>query len=288
MRSPSPRYVPPASLLVLGGIVSVQFGGAVATTLITRVGAAGAVTLRLGLGVVVLLVLARPRLRRRSGRDWLAVAAFGSVLAVMNLSFYLALARLPLGVAVTVEFVGPLGLAAVLSRRRQDLVAVAVAASGVVLVNGHDLSAVNWAGVGFGLLAGACWAAYVMLSAETGRRFAQLDGLALAMVVSTALIAPAGIASSGEELLAGPVLLVGAAVAVLSSVLPYSLELLALRRMRPAVFGVLLSLEPAVGALAGLVVLGQRLGWLQLVGVGCVVAASIAVTRSSTSEQLDL
>jgi inner membrane transporter RhtA len=279
---------PPAPLLVLGGIVSVQFGGALAATLIPRIGAAGTVTLRLGLGVLVLLVVARPRLRGRAGRDWAAVGAFGATLGLMNLSFYLALERLPLGVAVTVEFIGPLGLAAVMSRHRRDLAAVAVAAAGVVLVNGHELSEVDWVGVGFGLGAGLGWAAYILLSAETGRRFAQLDGLALAMVVSTVLVAPLGIGSAQGELLSGHVLLVGAAVALLSSVLPYSLELLALRRMKPVVFGILMSLEPAVGALAGLAVLGQRLGAVQVLGMACVVAASISITRAQGSEPLDL
>src|SRR6266542_3370724 len=262
----------PAPLLVLGGVVSVQFGGALAATLIPGIGAGGAVTLRLGLGAVVLLLVARPRLRGRDWRDWRAAVGFGLTLGLMNLSFYLALARLPLGVAVTVEFIGPLGLAAVLSRRARDLVAVAVAAAGVVLVNGRDLHAVNWTGVGFGLLAGACWASYILLSAETGRRFGQLDGMALA----------------GGTLVEPHNLLTGAAVAVLSSVLPYSLELLALRRIRPVVFGILMSLEPAVGALAGFSVLGQRLSVLQIGGMACVVAASIAVTRSRGTEQLDL
>ena len=278
MRSPTP----PAPLLAIGGIVSVQFGGALASSLIDRIGAPGTVTLRLGLGVLVLLAIARPRVRERSGRDWAAVAGFGVTLGLMNLSFYEALDRLPLGVAVTIEFIGPLGLAAVLSRRRADLAAVLVAAIGVVLVNGHELGAVDWVGVAFGLGAGVGWAAYILLSAETGRRFAQLDGLALAMVVSTLVVAPYGLTTAGSEL-TGRVLLVGAAIAMLSSVLPYSLELLALRRMRPAAFGVLMSLEPAVGALAGLVVLGQRLGAVQIAGMACVVAASIAITRTASS-----
>lgn len=279
---------PPAPLLVIGGVVSVQFGGALAATLIERVGAEGAVTLRLALAVPVLLVVARPRLRGRSHRDYVAVAGFGLVLAGMNLSFYLALDRLPLGVAVTIEFIGPLGLAAALSRRGRDLAAVAVAGLGVILVNGHDLSRVDWIGVGFALIAGVCWAGYILLSAETGRRFAQLDGLALAMVVSALAVAPIGIALTGRDLLEPQVLLVGAAIAVLSSVLPYSLELVALRRLRPAVFGILLSLEPAVAALAGLLVLGQRLSIAQLLGMACVVSASIAVTRTRESEPLDL
>lgn len=281
-------YTPPAPLLAIGGIVSVQFGAALASTLIERIGAPGTVTLRLGIGVLVLLAIARPRVRGRSRRDWAAVAAFGLTLAVMNLSFYEALARLPLGVAVTIEFVGPLGLAAVMSRRRIHLLAVLGAAIGVVLVNGHELGAVDWVGVAFGLAAGLGWAAYILLSAETGRRFAQLDGLALAMVVSTLVIGPYGLATAGAELTAGHVLLVGAGVALLSSVLPYSLELLALRRMGPAFFGVLMSLEPALGALAGLLVLGQRLGIVQIIGMACVVGASITISRTRETEPIDV
>lgn len=279
--------VPPTAL-VLGGIVSVQIGGALAATLIPDIGATGAVALRLAVAVPILLVLARPRLRGRTWRDVRAVVAFGITLGLMNLCFYLSLERLPLGVAVTIEFIGPLGLAAAMSRRARDLVAVAVAGVGVVLVNGHELSRVDWIGVGFAFLAGCLWAAYILLSAETGRRFAQLDGLALAMVVATLVTAPPGIAEAGSDLLDPHILLVGICVAVLSSVLPYSVELLALRRMKPAVFGILLSLEPAVAAVAGLIVLSQRLGAVQIAGMACVVAASIAVTRTQRSEPLDI
>jgi inner membrane transporter RhtA len=279
--------VPPTAM-VLGGVVSVQFGGALAATLISRLGAPGTVSLRLALAAPVLLLIARPHLRGRSRSDYLAVLAFGTVLGLMNLSFYLSLERLPLGVAVTIEFIGPLGLAAAMSRRRRDLLAVATAALGVVLVNGHELSAVNWAGVGFAALAGVLWAGYILLSAETGRRFVQLDGLALAMVVSTLITAPVGVISAGSDLLHWRVLAVGAAIALLSSVLPYSLETLALRRMKPAVFGILMSLEPAVAALAGLLVLNQRLTVIQLVGMVCVVGASISITRTPRSEAPDI
>lgn len=278
----------PAAGLVLGGVVSVQFGGALAAKLIGEIGPAGTVTMRLLLAVPILLLVARPRLRGRTRNDLLAVVAFGIVLGLMNLSFYLSLERLPLGVAVTIEFIGPLGLAAAMSRRRRDLIAVAAATAGVVLVNGHDLSKVDWIGVGFAGMAGVLWAGYILLSAETGRRFAQLDGLALAMVVSTLITAPIGIATAGADLLHWPHLALGAAIAVLSSVLPYSLETLALRRMNPAVFGILMSLEPAVGAFAGLLVLSQRLSVVQIAGMVCVVAASITVTRTPRSEQRDL
>jgi inner membrane transporter RhtA len=190
------------------------------------------------------------------------------------------LERLPLGVAVTIEFLGPLGLAAAMSRRRRDLLAVAAAAAGVVLVNGNELSAVNWAGVGFAGLAGALWACYILLSAETGRRFAQLEGLALSMVVSTLITAPVGLLAVRGDLLHWDVLGIGAAIAMLSSVLPYSLETVALRRIRPAVFGILMSLEPAVGAFAGFLVLDQRLAVVQLAGMACVVGASIAASEA--------
>ncbi|MFC0626537.1 EamA family transporter [Kribbella deserti] len=244
--------------------------------------------MRLLLAVPILLLIARPTLRNRTRHDLLAVVAFGTVLGLMNLSFYLSLERLPLGVAVTIEFIGPLGLAAVMSRRRRDFVAVAAAAVGVVLVNGHDLAEVDWLGVGFAAMAGVLWAAYILLSAETGRRFDQLDGLALAMVVSSIIVTPIGIGTSGTDLLHWHYLALGGAIAVLSSVLPYSLETLALRRMNPAVFGILMSLEPAVGALAGLLVLSQRLDAVQIAGMACVVIASIAVTRTSRSELRDL
>ncbi len=270
----------PAPLLVLTAIVSVQFGGALAATLIPLVGAAGSVALRLVLAAAVLLAVARPRLRGRTRADWLTVCAFALVLGLMNLAFYSSLARLPLGVAVTIEFVGPLVLATVLSRRLRDLVAVAGAALGVVLISGA--LTVPWdqlevTGILLALTAGACWAAYILLSARTGTRFAQLDGLAIAMAIAALVVAPLGLATAGSALLSWDALWRGAGIALLSSVLPYSLELIALRRLSARVFGVLLSLEPAVAAVAGLVVLGQRLTPPQLVGLACVTAASALV-----------
>ena len=257
-----------------------QFGGALAATLIPLVGAAGSVALRLVLAAAVLLAVARPRLRGRTRADWLTVCAFALVLGLMNLAFYSSLARLPLGVAVTIEFVGPLVLATVLSRRLRDLVAVAGAALGVILISGA--LTVPWdelevTGILLALTAGACWAAYILLSARTGTRFAQLDGLAIAMAIAALVVAPLGLATAGSALLSWDALWRGAGIALLSSVLPYSLELIALRRLSARVFGVLLSLEPAVAALAGLVVLGQRLTRPQLVGLACVMAASALV-----------
>jgi len=267
----------PAPLLVLAAIISVQFGGAMAATLIPLVGVFGSVTLRLTIAAAILLVVARPRLRGRTTRDWLVVGGFGAVLAMMNAFFYGALARIPIGVTVTVEFIGPLLLATVLSHRRKDLLAVAGAAAGVVLISGitsTPWSEIDLVGLGLALAAGAAWAGYIVLSSRTGARFAQLEGLAIAMTVAAVLVAPAGVATAGSALWTPDALWRGAAIAVLSSVLPYSLELIALRRLAANVFGILLSLAPAVAALAGLFVLGQRLSASQLLGMACVVAAS--------------
>jgi inner membrane transporter RhtA len=267
----------PAPLLVLAAIVSVQFGGAMAATLIPLVGVFGSVTLRLAIAALVLLVFARPRLRGRTTRDWLVVGAFGVVLAMMNLFFYGALARIPIGVTVTVEFIGPLVLATVLSHRRKDLLAVAGAAVGVVLISGitsTPWAEIDLAGLCLALAAGAAWAGYIVLSSRTGARFAQLDGLAIAMTIAAVLVVPVGVTTAGPALWTPDALWRGAAIALLSSVLPYSLELIALRRLAAHVFGILLSLEPAVAALAGLFVLGQTLTAPQLLGMACVVAAS--------------
>ncbi|MEP7193246.1 MAG: EamA family transporter [Actinomycetota bacterium] len=267
----------PAPLLVLAAIISVQFGGAMAATLIPLVGVFGSVTLRLTIAAAILLVVARPRLRGRTTGDWLVVGAFGAILAMMNLFFYGALARIPIGVTVTVEFIGPLMLATVLSHRRKDLLAVAGAAVGVVLISGMTSTPwgeIDLAGLGLALAAGAAWAGYIVFSSRTGARFAQLDGLAIAMTIAAVLVAPLGLASAGSALWAPDALWRGATIALLSSVLPYSLELIALRRLAAHVFGILLSLEPAVAALAGLFVLGQKLSASQLLGMACVVAAS--------------
>lgn len=268
----------PAPLLVLGGIVSVQFGGALAATLVPEIGAGGSVLLRTGIAAVILLVIVRPRLGGHDRRAWATVVAFGVALGLMNWSFYGSLAHLPLGVAVTVEFLGPLVLTTVLSRRPLDFVAVAAAGGGVLLISEAftvPLDDLSFVGLGLAATAGVCWAAYILLSGRTGAAFDKLDGLAIALVVSTVVVLPAGL--RGGELWTGEYLLKGFGLAVLSSLLPYSLELLALRRLSAAVFGILLSLEPAVAALAGLILLGQRLDALQVAGLVMVVLASAIV-----------
>ncbi len=270
----------PAPVLVLGGIVSVQVGGALAKSLFDQVSAAGVTTLRLAAAAVVMLVLVR---RIRLHRDELALLGlYGLSLAVMNGTFYQALSRVPIGAAVTVEFLGPLAVAVAGSRRRRDALAVVLAASGILLLargGGH----LDPLGLLLAAVAGACWGAYIVISAEVGRRHSGSAPLAVAMTVGAVLVLPFGLPSALHA--DAHTLLIGAGVGVLSSVIPYSLELQALRRLPANVFGVLMSLEPAVAALAGLVVLGERLHAPQWVGIGCVIAACAAVTATRSPDR---
>jgi inner membrane transporter RhtA len=266
---------------VLAAICSVQFGAGFAVTLFDRVGPAGAVVLRLAIGAVVLVLLWRPDPRRLSREERRLVLAFGCSLGLMNWTFYEAIDRIPLGVGVTLEFVGPLGVAVAGSRRPLDVLWVLLAAAGVVTLAGVGGSDLDPVGIVLALAAGACWAAYILLSARTGRAIAGGTGLALAMVPAALIPLGAGFHQGGTELLAPAVLAAGAVVALASSVIPYSLELDALRRLPPSVFGVLMSLEPAAAALSGLVILGQDLTASQVAAIGLVVVASAGASGVS-------
>jgi inner membrane transporter RhtA len=259
---------------VLGGVFSVQLGAAVAFGLFDEVGPAGTVFLRLALSAVLLCAIWRPAVRGRSASDLRLAAMFGIALAAMNFSFYEALDRIPLGIAVTCEFVGPLAVAVAGSHRRLDLAWVALAALGILSLSPGFGGSIDGLGVLFAFIAGAFWAAYIVLTASVGRRFPGGSGLALALAIGTVPLIPVGIADGGANLLDGEVLLAGLGVAVLSSAIPYSLELEALRRLATGTFGVLMSLEPAVAALVGFVVLGQDLSAAEVVGIALVVVAS--------------
>jgi inner membrane transporter RhtA len=265
--------------LVLIGILSVQFGAGVAKTVFDEVSPTTIVWLRLVTSALILVAIARPALRGRSRQDWLVVLAFGLTLGVMNWSIYQSFARIPIGLAVTLEFVGPLTLAVLGSRRPRDLVWVGLAGLGVLLL-GVQPGDLTWAGVGFALLAGASWAAYILLSAQTGRRWQGVDGLALASLVATLLLSPLALGRYAGQLADARIVLLGALVGLLSSVIPYTCELVALRSLRPAVFSILMSLEPAAAALAGLLVVHEKLSLLQLAAMACVVVASVGATRS--------
>ncbi len=266
---------PPAQ--VLAGIVSVQVGAALAKQLFGVLGSAGTVALRLFFAALVLLVIWRPSLRA-TRRAWTVVVGYGLILGVMNLCFYLALATMPLGIVVTIEFLGPLAVAIGGSRRLLDGLWALLAAGGVVLL-AEGRGEVQLVGILFALAAAACWACYILLSAALGRHTTSGGGLALGMTLAAIVVAPVGILDSGAGLFEPWVLAVGLGVALLSSVIPYSLELEALRRIPPKVFGVLMSLEPAVAALVGLIVLGEILHPIQWVAVLLVVTASAGATR---------
>lgn len=292
-RGPFPRFsltafagrtmgaIPPPAQ-VLFGIVSVQVGAAFAKQLFGAVGSVGTVALRLFFAAVVLVAIWRPTLRM-GRRAWVVAVTYGVVLGAMNLCFYLAFERIPLGITVTIEFLGPLTIALAGSRRWIDALWALLAAGGVVLLaeGRGDLSLV---GILFALGAAVCWGCYILLSAALGRHTSEGSGLAIGMVFAAMVVVPVGAVGTGTALLDPWILVIGLAVALLSSVIPYSLELEALRKMPPRVFGVLMSLEPAVAALVGLLVLHEALEPLQWLAVFCVVAASAGATRTARPE----
>jgi inner membrane transporter RhtA len=271
----------PPTLLVLGGIGSVQFGAAFAKTQFDEIGPGGAVLLRVMFAALIMCALWRPALRGRSAADWRLILVYGFVLVAMNFTYYESLDRIPLGIAVTFEFVGPLGVAVAGSRHALDLVWVALAAAGILLLSGFGTADLDPVGVALALTAGGFWAAYILIAARVGRTIPGAQPLALAMAAGTIMLAPIGVGQGGADLLSVSVLAIGAAVAVLSSVIPYTLELEALRRMPSNVFGVLMSLEPAAASLAGFIILGEDLVAREIVAIGLVVAASAGAARGA-------
>jgi inner membrane transporter RhtA len=281
---PARRSLGPVALVV-GGALSVQFGAAIAVLLMPRAGALGVVTLRLVLAALVLLAFCRPRVRGHSRADWGTVIVFGAAMAAMNVLFYQAADRIPLGAAVTLEVLGPLALSVIASRRLVNLLWAALALAGVVLLGGGGFDRLDPVGAAFALAAGAMWAAYIVFSARTGRRFPQADGLALAMGVGALLSLPLGIWEAGATLLVPSTIGLGLAVALMSSVVPYTLELLALRRLPAATFAVLMSLEPALAATAGFLVLHQALSPTEGLAIVLVIAASMGAVRTQVARK---
>jgi inner membrane transporter RhtA len=272
----------PAPLLALAAMVSVQIGAALAKTRFDEVGSVGAVTLRLVIGALVLALIVRPRVRHWVRAQWFGAVVLGLVLGGMNVFIYVAFATIPIGVAVTIEFLGPLALSLVHTRRWRDAVWAALALVGVVLLGIGPSAVGDLVGVGAAVLAALCWAAYIVMNRRVGAAIPGIDGLSVSMLVAMVVVLPFGLRPAIEGVAADPVLLlVFGGVAVLSSVLPYALEMTALRRMPTRVFGVLQSLGPALAALAGLVVLREALAPLEVVALACVTAASAGVTLSS-------
>ncbi|HEX5441481.1 MAG TPA: EamA family transporter [Ktedonobacterales bacterium] len=279
--------MPPSSMVVVG-MITVQLGAALAIGLFNSLGPAGVVFLRVGFAALMLLALWRPW--RRTGvlagaqrADYAAVPLFGLILALMNFTFYSALARIPLGIAVTVEFIGPLSVAVVGSRRALDVLWAVLAVGGILLFAPLGVLGtvpLDPLGLLLALVAGACWAVYILLTARVGRAFPGGTGLSLAMTVGAVALLPVGIAGAGSALLDPRLLLLGAIVALLSSVVPYSLEMAALRRISPSAFGVLMSLEPAIAALVGWLVLREALELRAIIALVLVTTAAIGATRT--------
>lgn len=313
VRARSPLSAAPASLLVFAGIISVQLGAGLAGRMFSQAGPAGVTGLRLWWSALIMAIFGgravaralRSAIADRAWRDLATAIAFGVVLGAMNFSIYQSFARIPLGIAVTIEFLGPLAVAVASSRRPLDLAWVVLAGGGVALLtqsgdrlasgSGHPTGAVagqagpllglstTATGIAFGLVAGACWAAYILLSRATGRRFSGSSGLTIAMIVAAVVVTGPAIAHAGPALGYPAVIAEGLAVGLLSSVIPYRVELEALRRVPAGVFGIWMSLEPAVAALIGLALLGETLILRQWLAIAAVIIASAGAARSGAA-----
>lgn len=277
--STAPRVPLSAVGLIIGGLVAQEVGASIAVLVFPQVGPAGMVTLRLVFSAAILMIVARPRLRGIPGRSWIVVVLFGVALGGMNLLFYEALARLDLGPTVTIEVLGPLVLSVILARRAIAWLWAGLAFAGVVLLSQGGLGHLDAIGVLFALGAALGWAGYILASRATGKHFEGLGGLAIAMVIGAIITLPFGVSQAGATLLEPQILLLGLAVAVLSSAIPYALELVALRRVKAETFSIVIASSPAIATLAGFVILGQAIGWLQAVGIALVIAASIGAVR---------
>ncbi|MBB3157685.1 inner membrane transporter RhtA [Microbacterium proteolyticum] len=271
-----------AAALVLVGLACQEVGASFAVMLFPQTGPLGIVMLRLVFSALLLLLIARPSLRGHTGYAWRSVVGFGVVLASMNGLFYLALARLPLGVTVTIEVLGPLTLSIITATGIARWLWAGLALAGVIALGAGGWDRLDLLGVVFALGAAVSWALYILASARVGREFPRLDGLALAMAVGAVIALPLGIWQAGPALLRVDLLALGAAVALLSSTIPYALELVALRRLPASAFAILMSLGPATASIAGFLLLGQHLSWLEIVGIALVIAASIGAVLAAT------
>ena len=272
--------IPPVPA-ILGGIVSVQAGAALAKGLFPALGPIGTVGLRVALSAMILLAAFRPRLRGTTAAQWRAVIPYGVVLGTMNILFYLSLSRIPLGVAVTVEFVGPLAVAVFGSRRAVDIAWVVLVAAGIALITPWSGGGADALGVLLALAAGACWAAYILLGGRVSRIMPGGASVATGMLIASFVAVPAAVATGGFARLTLPLFVGGIGVALLSSAIPYTLEMIALKGLPARTFGILMSLEPAVAALLGLVFLHELLSFRQWLAVALIIAASTGSTLTS-------
>jgi inner membrane transporter RhtA len=271
--------VPPPALLLVS-IVSIQLGAAIAVNLFPALGTVGTAFLRLAFAAVLLIVATRHTIACNARRHAGALLLYGTILGAMNLSFYGAIARIPLGIAVAIEFMGPLGLAAATSRRARDFAWIGLAILGIVLLTPEIGGALDPLGVALAAATGLCWAAFTVMSQRIGRALPGNSGLAIGMAVAALVVLPVELVVGGLGGLDLGLLALAIAVAILSTALPLSLEFEALKRMTARSYGIVVTLEPAVAAIVGALLLGQALGPPGVLAVACVTAAALGVTIS--------
>ena len=267
--------------LLLVSILSVQFGSALAKSLFSELGPWGVVSLRVSFSAIFFFAVWRFKWNAKVRENIVPIILFGIVLAAMNSAFYAAIDRIPLGIAITLEFAGPLGLAILKSQRKLDLLWAILAIAGIALLSPTKGFAIDLLGMGLALLAGVFWAFYILLAAKVGAQISGIEGLAWALVVSTVLLLPFGVAMAGNALLNPKLLALGAGVALLSTTIPYAIELIVLRSLPIKVFSIMLSLEPMAGVLAGLLILGEQLSARAIAACLLVSIAAAGAAKSN-------
>ena len=277
-----------AVISVLLAMITIQSGASIAKQLFPLIGPEGTTALRLGFSALVLWLVFRPWRALPEGRDWQAVIVYGLCLGGMNILFYLAIARIPLGIGVALEFTGPLAVALFSSRRKRDLIWVGFAIAGILLLlpDMHGVDALDPVGVMLALAAGACWAGYILFGKKTNTQSSGGITVALGMTVAALVLVPVGAVTQGMALLSWDVLPLGFLVGILSSAIPYSLEMVALRNMTSQNFSVFMSMEPAIAALAGFLILAELLTLWQWLAIGLVIVASLGSSLTSSQAKV--
>jgi len=272
--------IPPVPAVLLA-IISVQCGAAIAKTLFPAIGAAGTASIRIGVSAIILLLAYRPNLKAITREQWKIVVPYGLSLGAMNLIFYLAIERIPIGLAVTLEFIGPLLVAIIGSKRLIDYCWILLAAAGIVLIAPWSNERIDPLGVLFALIAGGLWAAYIVLGGKISRIMNDGQAVSTGMLFAAVLILPFGFYENGLANLTPKLFGMGVALALLSSAIPFTLEMKALGQLPPRTFSILMSLEPAAASVCAFIFLQENLNFYEILAVVCVVAASVGSTLTA-------